>query len=593
MEREEENAVAAQNEQNESEVEIVVSPRPLSDVTSRNRRVKLYRAAFNGKWETATDIYAGFPDDISGRITERGDTALHIAAIGQNISFVKQLVNRMREEDLTSTNEDGHTAFFLAAASSNVDLCKIMLEKNEDLAMIRDWDDMLPLHFASLSGHKHMTRYLYRLTRPQLNYKDRAQLLVNCTSTDLYDIALDLVDTHPETSIGRGRNEETALHVLAGKHLPSLDLNKQNQRGILKSCFNTFSSMKKGRSKLYSQALQLTRCIWEKVMLMCDDSEISDLIGNPRKLIFDAAKVGNVEFLSILISDYPSLIWERNDSGHSIFHVAVEHRQNEIFELLRELGSSKDFIFARIDNYGNILHLAARLGHPSRLNNLSEAASGTALLMQQELLWFKAVEMIVRPGDAKAKNNNDETPWELFVREHEELKLRGEGWMERTSNSLMVVATLIATMVFTAVLTIPGGNKGDTGVPVFNQQLSFKIFAISVAISLFSSLTSILTFISIHTSSYEYEKFLWQLPLKLMYGLLALFISVASMMVVFCTTFSIIFHEGLQGFAFSLNIIASVVVLLFIRQQYRLFIDALRLTFNPLSYFYQKPVLLR
>ncbi|KAL5840833.1 hypothetical protein ACOSQ4_013441 [Xanthoceras sorbifolium] len=558
-----------------NEIEILVAPPPSllrqqsSDVIWRIRHLELYRAEFKGKWETAKDMYAKFPDDISARITKRNDTALHIAAIGQHTFFAKELVLRMTSEELALKNEIGYTAFCLAAA------------------VIRDNDDMLQV--SSLSGHKYLTGYLYQLTRHQFNDRERVQLLLDLIRTDLYDTALDLVQRHPETAISRGRDKETALHVLAGKHLASLDLANQNQRGILKSCFNKFSGIKKGRSKLYSQALQLVKCIWKEVMLLCDDSQISDLTRSPRQLIFAAAEIGNAEFLSILINDYPSLIWQRNHRGHSIFHIAVLHRQNDIFKLVSELGSVKDLIIASKDcDRNNILHLAGRLGPRDKLD-----APGAALQMQRELLWFKAVEIVTRPGDVKAINYDAYTPWDLFVREHAELKSIGEEWMKNTSNSLMVVATLIAAMVFTAALTIPGGNVGDTGVPIFNQQLSFKIFSISVAVSLVSSLTSILTFISIHTSSYKIDNFLWQLPLKLMSGLLFLFVSVASMMVLFCTTFFMVFREGLQGFTFSLNIIASVVVLMFIRQQYALFIDALRLTFNPLSYFYQKPSFLQ
>ncbi|KAH7569670.1 hypothetical protein JRO89_XS06G0237200 [Xanthoceras sorbifolium] len=157
------------------------------------------------------------------------------------------------------------------------------------------------------------------------------------------------------------------------------------------------SGIKKGRSKLYSQALQLVKCIWKEVMLLCDDSQISDLTRSPRQLIFAAAEIGNAEFLSILINDYPSLIWQRNHRRHSIFHIAVLHRQNDIFKLVSELGSVKDLIIASKDcDRNNILHLAGRLGPRDKLD-----APGAALQMQRELLWFKAVEIVTHPGTLK------------------------------------------------------------------------------------------------------------------------------------------------------------------------------------------------
>ncbi|GMN27980.1 hypothetical protein TIFTF001_047880 [Ficus carica] len=49
--------------------------------------------------------------------------------------------------------------------------------------------------------------------------------------------------------------------------------------------------------------------------------------------------------------------------------------------------------------------------------------------------------------------------------------------MKDTSNSGMIVATLIATAGF----TVPGGNNSDTGVPIFLRTNAFLVFAISDA----------------------------------------------------------------------------------------------------------------
>ena len=69
--------------------------------------------------------------------------------------------------------------------------------------------------------------------------------------------------------------------------------------------------------------------------------------------------------------------------------------------------------------------------------------------------------------------------------------------MKDTASSCMIVATLIATVVFAAALTVPGGNKEDTGLPFFLHNVSFKIFAVSNVISLVASSDSIVNFLSI------------------------------------------------------------------------------------------------
>ena len=104
-----------------------------------------------------------------------------------------------------------------------------------------------------------------------------------------------------------------------------------------------------------------------------------------REALFDAARVGNIEFMVKLIRFDFDILWA-TDNSKSIFHVAVEERHESIFNLLHELGSVGEIIVERrFENGSNILHLAARLALQEKLN----AISGAALQMQRELLWFK------------------------------------------------------------------------------------------------------------------------------------------------------------------------------------------------------------
>lgn len=121
---------------------------------------------------------------------------------------------------------------------------------------------------------------------------------------------------------------------------------------------------------------------------------IWELIGQPRELIFDAANHGNVQFLSILIREYPDLMWkaDRNDN-YTIFHIAVSNRLEELFKFIYDIRSIADLMVESYDHEGNnILHLAGKLAPHNRLNVVSESA----LQMQRELLWFQ-VKYLIRP----------------------------------------------------------------------------------------------------------------------------------------------------------------------------------------------------
>ncbi|KAJ4702508.1 Ankyrin repeat family protein [Melia azedarach] len=487
--------------------------------SARSRRqLKLYRAAINGDWEAAKRINDDCEENIGIlEISSKGDTALHIATAAKRIDFVKKLVKIMNENDLAKQNGFGMTAVYFAAASGKVELAQEMMKSNKQIAMIPSKNGSLPIEMAASVGHKEMVDYLYEETGHFLTEDNRKELFIRCIETGLYDVASQLLTDYPDLATARSAaNNETALHVLARKHLKFSNLANQNQQGIIKKCFHLGAKIIE-TEKL--KALQIVERIW-KIVILSSDSQISKLIAEPRKLIFDAAERGNVEFLCILIREYPDILRkiDGTKNRYTIFHIAVKNRQADIFKLIYEIGSMMNLLFKFEDKEGNnILHLAAMLAPPDRLN----IVSGAALQMQRELLWFKEVEKFIQPRYAEVRNEKGFTPGALFTKEHEGLREKGEKWMKETASYCMVVAALIATVAFAAAITAPGGNNQDTGFPVFLEKASFKIFAILDAISLVCSIASISTFLSILTSRYTEEDFLWVLPRKLRTGLVA------------------------------------------------------------------------
>ncbi|XP_076958603.1 uncharacterized protein LOC143634394 [Bidens hawaiensis] len=192
--------------------------------------------------------------------------------------------------------------------------------------------------------------------------------------------------------------------------------------------------------------------------------------------------------------------------------------------------------------------------------------SGAALEMQRELSWYKEVEQLIPPSYRKRKNNAGETPRVLFAKEHAYLVSKGEDWM----NNYMVVATLIATIVFAAAFTLPGGYDQNTGIPFFSKKPSLIIFVISDAVSLISSSTSVLIFLSIPTSRYAERDFMQSLPRRLMFGIATLFLSVVTMMVAFSASFFLLYNEKLKWVPITITCLAGVPVILFVKMQFHL-----------------------
>ncbi|KAF5733567.1 ankyrin repeat-containing protein [Tripterygium wilfordii] len=182
--------------------------------------VPLHLAALKGDWGTAKEFLVLKPHAVSARITSNLDTALHVAAGARQTKFVEELVKLMTPDDLALQNKVGNTALCFAAASGVTKIAELMVSKNKMLPSIRGSKGATPLCMAALLGHKDMVWYLYSVTQKEdLTEYDRIQLLVAAISAELYDVALNLVQHHPELAFARDGNGETALHILSRKPL--------------------------------------------------------------------------------------------------------------------------------------------------------------------------------------------------------------------------------------------------------------------------------------------------------------------------------------------------------------------------------------
>ena len=185
------------------------------------------------------------------------------------------------------------------------------------------------------------------------------------------------------------------------------------------------------------------------------------------------------------------------------------------------------------------------------------------------------------PASRRTWNNKEmQTPQMLFTREHEKLKEAGEKWMKDTANACTIAAALIATVMFAAAFTVPGGIEPTSGKPLLSKKPSF-MFAVSDAISLFTSITSLLLFLSILTSRYAEEDFLYVLPKRLSMGLLSLFVSITFMLVAFSATLYLVLQRDVAWFVVLLTGFACLPITSFVLLQFPLLVDVISSTYGP------------
>ncbi|XVF82789.1 hypothetical protein PTKIN_Ptkin16aG0077800 [Pterospermum kingtungense] len=325
---------------------------------------------------------------------------------------------------------------------------------------------------------------------------------------------------------------------------------------------------------LYTQ--ELLRLISETILALNAETTQS-LVFNA---IINASQREMTEFIVEIIKTNPDLLNTLDANGRHIFSVAVLYRQENVFSLIYGLETVKHEFPTYDDDFGyTMLHLAGQLQAESQL--MLDKISGAALQMQRELQWFKEVESIVPPAyKGRYRNANGETPYEVFDRTHASLLKMGEQWMKDIAQSSTIVGTLIITIMFASLFTAPGGNNQDTGIPLLLKKKLFKLFIISDAISLFASSTSVLTFVGILTSRYSKDDFLISLPRKLIIGLSALFISIAAMMVAFCSTV-IIMVKGQLEIVIPIVLLAAIPIGLFVWLQFPLLVTTIISTYGP------------
>ncbi|KAI3843282.1 hypothetical protein MKX03_013463 [Papaver bracteatum] len=606
-----------------------------------DRHLRLHRAAKLGDWQTAKDLIDLDGSIVTARITISNDTVLHTAAAEGHSKFVKELVMLMTPEQLELANFEGETALQGAVIAGNTESVKAMVEKNPKLTHIPDRYGFIPLvnaaNYISLKEQKKdMIKCLYNVMSN--NHVDPSpfsgnlgrQIIHSVIGAGFYDIGKDIIQAYPNLAIERestARRGPCALEMMAASdaflsrnqltfwdrfvyslHFPStpgIIFHGDAENPPEGSSFHVSARVCRwvsgiirklakqlvpgitvhNKKLMHEQAVELTKLIIKKITSTMNSSEIEEYF-RETAVLDTATKLGAVELVTECLRTIPDLYWVKmGKSDRDIFYSAVGARQAEIFSLLYDIPGFKKKLAASRDKDGHtILHMAAWSQNSSPL---AGSVYCVALRVQQELQWFKEVESLVPPTHGIVIGSSGvRTPLEIFKKEHKALFGEAEKWIKDTAQSCAFVSALIATVVFAATFTVPGGyyggdDKENKGNPIFLHKNAFVVFAVANALALFSSTSSLLMFLALLTSQYGYEDFLEPLPRKLMLGLLTLFISIITMMVAFCATLYMVLGPRFPWLPILLSVVSGVPVCLFLWSHLSLFVKMFLCTYGP------------
>ncbi|KAG6703548.1 hypothetical protein I3842_07G089400 [Carya illinoinensis] len=177
---------------------------------TENRQVtknKLFRMAMEGKWEEVAKLFERDEWTQTAKITNSGDTALHIAISVGKEDNVRQLTESIWEPSrlrqvLEIQNDRGNTPLHSAASTGNE----------------------TPLFMAALHGKKaafFCLHYICQLVdvrgRFQYSRKNGDTILHCAIAGDYFDLAFQIIKLYPELASLINEEGLTPLHLLASK----------------------------------------------------------------------------------------------------------------------------------------------------------------------------------------------------------------------------------------------------------------------------------------------------------------------------------------------------------------------------------------
>ncbi|XWS68645.1 hypothetical protein CRYUN_Cryun04dG0108600 [Craigia yunnanensis] len=293
---------------------------------------------------------------------------------------------------------------------------------------------------------------------------------------------------------------------------------------------------------IHGRNIDVLKIMWEK-----DQTSFHLRCKEGRNPLHCAVSIGHLEGVNFLLEKFRSTAYQRDRNGFFPIHIASDEGYIDIIqEFLWNCPDSRELLKRQGQN---ILHIAAKKGRIQVVNyilkvptlqnliNERDENGNTPLLLAtiylrpkvvSSLTWDRRVNLLLMNKDGLtaldiAQEYNTDTQMKASfpklltwltlrltcAQRSQPTPLRNRGQIsfdggcskyeryKENVNVVLQVATLIATVTFSAGFTIPGGDNSspDEGAAIMLRERMFHLFVISNTIAMYSSIIVAITLI--------------------------------------------------------------------------------------------------
>ncbi|KAH1040655.1 hypothetical protein J1N35_042398 [Gossypium stocksii] len=399
----------------------------------------------------------------------KGQTPLHVAAMNGHSAIVKLLIescSKARDGDLEKlemgqvnavremlriTDQESNTALHAAAQYGDVEMVEGLLElEDPDFQYSANKNQETPLYLAAMRGDERLLTVILNKWKSADHGGPHGRTTLHATTM--------------------AEDEEATSKILEKKE----DLTKKKD--------------KDGHTPLHYAAHIGCNSVVEVLL----EKDVSAAYIGDKNLgmtpLLVAARQGNVRTVKKILSKCPDCCEKVDKRGLNLLHyLAFRDRYCKLSHSLFMPGGAK----TEYGSIRNLTKLKCAFGFtPDHVNDLLRYRGYNKKYLDEKLVWQEKVEelwkKIASEEVAGLQVSHIPLPATFSAKS-----------LEKTRDAHLVVAALVATVAFTAALTVPGGLKSEKGpeqgTPFLIHEVAFEVFVMANTMAFIFSVSALTT----------------------------------------------------------------------------------------------------